>query len=655
MNVRDITNEKKEKLAAEKVLLDRRFTVISVLRVAAFLAAVILCYMGFYYGKDILVAVAAVLAILFIYLVRVHESMNNRKLHIDAQMDVLSRYVKRTTDEWHSFEDKGEGLYTAEDTVVTDLDLIGPNSLYQMISIAHTDEGRSRLAEVLRLTHLGFEDIADRREAIGELSEKFDFLVSFEAATDAVIRRKRKLPKRDDEVPQGDESAGDTEAPATPSLTEFPMWMMGAMILVPLMNILAICLVIAGVRSISSVFVTFMVGLMLTWVPMGSYEVYISFINQYGIAAGDYHRLLSMIADEEFISGILSSLRTKVTESGGLLGSLVGLSRLFDINSISFNPIVHMLLSGFLGWDYYMAYLAYRWNKKHEGAFDRCEGVIAEFEELSSLAVLPIVRRTSQAVVTPTVTTEGSVSGYADTVGQASGGKAGQRSQQVDVGQADVNVAVRSYNIVCENIYHPLISTETVVPNSAEFGERITVITGSNMSGKTTFLRTVAINMVLSYIGAAVCADRFEVPYMKIFTSMRVTDDVAGGISTFYAEILRIKSMTEYIARGESVPAMCFIDEIFKGTNSADRIVGATEAIRKLSEGNSMVMVSTHDFELCDMKTADGVPADNRHFEEHYVDDKLSFDYRIKDGRCTTRNAMAILRMAGLVGNSSVQ
>ena len=165
------------------------------------------------------------------------------------------------------------------------------------------------------------------------------------------------------------------------------------------------------------------------------------------------------------------------------------------------------------------------------------------------------------------------------------------------------------------------------------------------MSGKTTFLRTVAVNMVLSYIGAGVCADEFSVPYMKIFTSMRIMDDVAGGISTFYAEILRIKDMAEYVASGNEVPAICLIDEIFKGTNSADRIVGAKEALSKLSNGNALVMVSTHDFELCDLSE------DNYHFEEHYENGELKFDYKIRDGRCTTRNAMAILEMAGLVQN----
>ena len=200
--------------------------------------------------------------------------------------------------------------------------------------------------------------------------------------------------------------------------------------------------------------------------------------------------------------------------------------------------------------------------------------------------------------------------------------------------------------VTAENMRHPLIDPSKVVPNGAAFKGGTTIITGSNMSGKTTFLRTLGINLILAYAGAPVCAENMHADYMKIFTSMRVTDDVSNGISTFYAEILRIKSMVEY--KKNDMPMLCLIDEIFKGTNSADRIVGASQVIKKLSDDNSMTIVSTHDFELCDLKNEAGVPAVNYHFEEYYEGDQLRFDYKKKDGRCTTTNAMAILHMAGL-------
>ena len=212
-----------------------------------------------------------------------------------------------------------------------------------------------------------------------------------------------------------------------------------------------------------------------------------------------------------------------------------------------------------------------------------------------------------------------------------------------------------AHAIEFKGLAHPLLDPDTVVANDGSLGSPLTIITGSNMSGKTTFLRTVAINLILSYIGAGVVADEFTSDYRKMFTSMRIRDDVAGGISTFYAEILRIKEMAEYIRSENAQPTLCLIDEIFKGTNSADRIVGAREALQKLSVDGSMVIVTTHDFELCELKQRNQEPAENYHFEESYEDDKLVFDYKMKEGQCKTRNARALLTLAGLMDDKAAQ
>ena len=285
------------------------------------------------------------------------------------------------------------------------------------------------------------------------------------------------------------------------------------------------------------------------------------------------------------------------------------MQRMGDFAAISFNPIIHMLLAGFIGWDFYLARRTVSWTAKNKDIFTNCEDIIAEFEELGSLAVLSAVRETTEPEI------------------------------------------IEDMKLGFDEIYHPLINREKVVSNSGNLDGHITIITGSNMSGKTTFMRTIAVNAVLAYAGAGVCAKSFKLPIMKLFTSMRITDDVSSGISTFYAEILRIKRAADYVEAGSEPPALCLIDEIFKGTNSADRIVGATEAVKKLSSGKCMVILTTHDFELCDIQEADGRPADNYHFEEYYENDEILFDYKMKSGRCTTRNAIALLKMAGIVKN----
>ena len=193
---------------------------------------------------------------------------------------------------------------------------------------------------------------------------------------------------------------------------------------------------------------------------------------------------------------------------------------------------------------------------------------------------------------------------------------------------------------------NPLLPEESAVANDAALTAGTTIITGSNMSGKTTWLRTLGMNAVLAWAGAPVCAAAFSLSPLALYTSIRVDDSLAEGMSTFYAELLRIKEMVAAERTGR--PLLLLIDEIFKGTNSADRITGARAALAHLTNAHSITLVSTHDFELCDLEVPGG-SVRNAHFEEHYTDGKIAFDYRLRAGRCETTNAVYLLRLVGIL------
>ena len=202
-------------------------------------------------------------------------------------------------------------------------------------------------------------------------------------------------------------------------------------------------------------------------------------------------------------------------------------------------------------------------------------------------------------------------------------------------------------HIEAKNLTSLLIADKKSVPNSVNLNASTTIITGSNMGGKTTWVRTLASSILLAYAGAPVCAEKFSVSKLSIFTSIRVNDDISQGLSTFYAELLRIKNMIEFSETKK--PMLICIDEIFKGTNSADRIVGAKEAIRRLTNEWSITLVTTHDFELCDLTSNNNTPVFNAHFEEYYKDDKIHFDFKLREGRCHTTNAKYLLKIAGIL------
>lgn len=175
--------------------------------------------------------------------------------------------------------------------------------------------------------------------------------------------------------------------------------------------------------------------------------------------------------------------------------------------------------------------------------------------------------------------------------------------------------------------------------------KKITLITGSNMSGKSTFLRTVGINLVLTYIGASACAEEFKCGIMNIYTCMRTKDNLEESISSFYAEILRIKLIIEACKEGKDV--FFLLDEIFKGTNSRDRHIGATVLIKQLAQNGAIGLLSTHDLELCDLEKENNEIA-NFNFREYYEDNKIKFDYKLRKGKSETQNAVYLMKLAGI-------
>jgi DNA mismatch repair ATPase MutS len=203
-----------------------------------------------------------------------------------------------------------------------------------------------------------------------------------------------------------------------------------------------------------------------------------------------------------------------------------------------------------------------------------------------------------------------------------------------------------SYTIDGKNIGHPLVPDHKRVCNDflLQGKGNIVVVTGSNMSGKSTFLRTIGINSVLCKIGAPVCATEMKSSGFKIFTSMRTHDNLEENISSFYAELKRIGFLLNYISDGS--PVLFLLDEILKGTNSVDRHKGAEALIMQLSQLNSFGLVSTHDLELG--KLDDSNLIKNYSFNSQIQGDEILFDYKLQKGLCYSFNASKLMESIGI-------
>lgn len=194
-----------------------------------------------------------------------------------------------------------------------------------------------------------------------------------------------------------------------------------------------------------------------------------------------------------------------------------------------------------------------------------------------------------------------------------------------------------------QNIFHPLIKRSQTKKNSVKISHQgpIVLITGSNMSGKSTFLRTIGINQMLALMGASVFADSFQTFVGRTLTCIRVSDSVQKGASYFYSEVLRISQLLSEVKKQ---PSLFLIDEIFKGTNSKERLIGSKALIEKLYESKSLGLITTHDIELA--TAVKGL--ENYHFTDQTVDHVLTFDYQIRKGPARSTNALKVMKSLGL-------
>jgi DNA mismatch repair ATPase MutS len=198
------------------------------------------------------------------------------------------------------------------------------------------------------------------------------------------------------------------------------------------------------------------------------------------------------------------------------------------------------------------------------------------------------------------------------------------------------------------NLGHPLIAETKCVTNSFSTDGigNITLITGSNMAGKSTFLRSIGCNTVLALMGSVVCADSFTTSHIRLMSSMRIADNLAENTSTFYAELKKLQSIIEAVNQYEKI--FILLDEILRGTNSLDRHTGSKALIKQLIKQNAVAILATHDVELAKEENNHPQNITNYHFDVQVANDELYFDYKLKAGICKSLNASILMRKIGI-------
>jgi hypothetical protein len=485
----------------------------------------------------------------------------------------------------------GDQLKPAVHAYANDLDIFGHASIFQYINRANSEQGNQLLADWL-LAPASVEMIAKRQEAARELKPELEWRQQLQSCGKDASITFAVQQKVENWLTQPAQFLGKKS------------WQL-LRYLLPLISFSFLGLHIAGYMSASVFYPLIFLQLVLSLAI--SKKVMPAYI-QLNKAAAQLESLsgcLAWIETKEFRSDLLM-LRT--VEQPPASKKIKKLKKILDLLDIRLNPLVFLPLNAFFFWDLQQVLALERWktgNKENVGNwFDE----VAEMEALVSLATISF---NHDSWVFPVITAEKGV-------------------------------------FKGEEIGHPLIPAGKLVYNSfATAGlNQMNIITGSNMAGKSTFLRSVGVNLVLAMMGAPVCAKQLTVSHMMVMSSMRISDNLEESTSTFYAELKKLKEIIDTVYTDK--PVFLLLDEILRGTNSADRHTGSEALIKQLIKHNAAGMIATHDLALAGLANEFPANIHNYHFDVQVANDELYFDYQLKRGVCTSMNASILMKKIGI-------
>ncbi len=549
-------------------------------------------------------ATLALFILVFVVMASYHNRLEGRLHRLRLWRAIKQAHLARLRLDWKTIP-CAESPSADAHPYAADVDLIGPHSLFTLVNTALSSNGRARLAGWLLDQNTrppGVETWRSRQMLVKELSGLH------------LLRDRLTL-----EALLVDE--GGIDGDRLIRILQAPAGFAGLVGVLLVQTTLAACTISLGLAAAFGVIPAY-------WTL--SFAVYaIVFLLMSGRAAPAFGRALSIHKELEKVGAIYRYLRRRSFARTPSLNGLVApvldavappeayikrFARVSHALSIRAHHLVHLGLNALVPWDFWCAFRLERLQRDVLPVIPVWIDTLAELEAAAALANFAYLNPT---YTWPTLAAPG------------------------DNGQSAVFVARR--------LGHPLIPQHQRVSNDVELRGRgrILLVTGSNMSGKSTFLRTFGINVCLAQAGAPVCAEWLEASWVRVYCCIRVDDSLEAGLSFFYAEVKRLKTVLD-AAQDESAPPVLFlIDEIFKGTNNRERVIGSRAFIQALAASNGFGLVTTHDLELAELEK-DTPPLSNAHFQETVAAKSLTFDYRLRPGPCPTTNALRIMALEGL-------
>ena len=573
--------------------INKRYNSISLLR----LLSVFMClFLLFYYIKtnEAFYIVLALLSFVgFIFLMRVHSKLSFKKQLTTALLQINKNEIAFLKREKLPFED-GIEFNDFHHPYAYDLDVFGEHSLFQNLNRTATYIGKKTLANQL-LQQLPNEVILENQEAINELKAKIDWRQDFLAL--ATISDDSKSSY--DSIIYWKSFRNNT----------LPKVLIVLSFAVPLLffGVLAAYFITSKTILLSYLSYIFIANLMILGKSVKRIRSEIAKADNVDKIVKQYSLLVEKIESETFQSKKLTDLQQQlIFKNAAASIHLKQLSELFSRMDTINNFVTATVFNGTFLFNLHVLKALLKWKENYSEEFEKWIGIIGEFEALNSLSNLAY---NNPDFVFPEINSE--------------------------------------YKIGFSDLGHPLLNPLTRVGNDTHFyPESFVILTGSNMSGKSTFLRSLGVNMVLGAIGSVVCASEANIHPLPVLVSMRLSDSLADSESYFFAEIKRLKQIMDAL---EKKPAFVLLDEILRGTNSDDKRNGTIEVVKKIIGKNAIGAIATHDIEVC--LTTNEYPGilTNQCFEVEIQNNELHFDYKLRNGICKNRSATFLMQKMGVI------
>ncbi len=562
-------------------------------RLAAFIL-IFVPFAGWGWNGWLTVLPATLFLVLFFFLVKKNIQLEKQKKKFETLKKITEDEILALEHQFSHFENGKEFLNPAHFNSY-DLDLFGEDSVFQFINRTSTLSGKQRLAGWLQSPPLDKTEIEQRQEAVRELSAIPNWRLHFLANGHLF----KETPELNEEIKQWSETELNLNRPAA---------IRASIIVIPLLTIFAAIPAFIGISNLWVVLMLFIQWGIL-WFSRKRVTQYYEFFGRKSELLGKYMQLLEFIEEREFHSPFLLVLQKKVRTPDRASHIFRQLKKLVGQFEYRQNLVVALVFNSLFLWDLRCVYKLWNWHRHNRQKLAAWLDVIAETDALISLANLAY---NHPEFIYPEIHDGG-------------------------------------FTLQAKQLGHPLLPAGKRVNNDLSINGwgKVLIITGANMAGKSTFLRTVGVNLILGRTGAPVCAENLVFSPVKVYTNMRTTDNLLKDESYFFAELKRIKTVLDRLENGEKI--FVILDEMLKGTNSVDKLNGSRELIRKLLELKAVALIATHDLKISEMEEEYPQMVFNKCFEIKLENDEMRFDYLLTDGVTKTMNATFLMKKMGII------